>query len=74
MTEDKSQTVQMRLKKQTLDHVDNIKKITNSQNRTKIVATSLELTDKLLTKIKQGGKVTIENPDGSKETITIVGM
>lgn len=66
--------VQMRLRKDTLEQVQQLQELTRIQNRTRIVTTAIDLTNKLFSKIKKGSKIVIENPDGTKETITIIGL
>ena len=66
--------VQMKLGEKDLERIDNIKNLTGETNRTRIVTTAIELADMVISNLKKKGKVVIEHPDGSKETIKLVGL
>lgn len=69
-----SQLVQMRLSPKTMDHVKHLKKLTGISNRTQLVASAIQLTDILRSKTEAGGRLCVENPDGTKDYITVVGL
>jgi hypothetical protein len=71
---DKSKLVQMRLQPKTLDRIDRLSEMTNTENRTQLVSTSIELTEELIRNIKQGSKIYIEKKDGTKELLKIIGI
>jgi hypothetical protein len=71
----KSQLVQMRLQPKTLERLNNLSKLTDSDNRTQLVSSSIQLTEEIIKSIKQSNaKIYIETPDGKREVIKIVGL
>jgi len=66
--------VSMKLTGSTISKIENIKNIINEDNRTQIVATSINLLNQLLIDIQNGGKVYIEKKDGTKEIIRFIGI
>ena len=70
----KPQFVSMNLSSSTVEHIENIKQLTNETNRTRIIATSVKLTNEILKNIKSGSKVYIEREDGTKEILNIIGI
>jgi len=72
--QDASKLVQMRLQPKTLDRIDRLSKLTNTDNRTQLVSSSIQLTEELLSIIKAGSKLYIEKPDGTKELVKIIGF
>lgn len=74
VSEEKSKLVQMRLQPSTLERLDNLRKLTNTDNRTQLISSSIQLTEDLLRSLKNGAKIYIENKDGSRELLKIIGM
>jgi hypothetical protein len=72
--EDKSKLVQMRLQPKTLEKINRLTQLTKMTNRTQLVASSIQLTEELLSIIKSGAKLYIEKPDGTKESLKIIGF
>ena len=66
--------VQMKLGEKDLQRIEHIKNLTGETNRTRIVTTAIELADMVISNLKNKGKVVIEHPDGSKETVKLVGL
>ena len=66
--------VQMRLQPKTMERIDNLSTITGTTNRTQLIATSVELAEELMSSAKDGAKIYVERPDGSRELIKIVGF
>ena len=66
--------VTMKLSRKTIERVERIKNETQEKNRTRIVATGIEILDLLITEVRDGGKIFIEKSDGSKERLNIVGL
>ncbi len=66
--------VQMRLQPKTMERINRLSEITGTSNRTQLVASSIELTEELMSNAKAGGKIFIERPDGTRETIKIIGL
>lgn len=69
-----SKLVQMKLQPKTLERIDRLSKLTNTDNRTQIVSSSIQLTEELLSILKGGSKIYIEKPDGTKEFVKIIGF
>ncbi|MFI5139780.1 MAG: hypothetical protein ACHQIM_18300 [Sphingobacteriales bacterium] len=72
-TEDKS-LLKLRFQPKTLERIDKLRKVTKIDNRAQLVASSLQLTDELLDIIKNGSKIYIEKPDGTKALVNIFGF
>lgn len=66
--------VTMKLSSKTIERVERIKDQTQEKNRTRIMATGVEILDLLINEVQHGGKIFIEKTDGSKEKINIVGL
>lgn len=74
MEKNETQLVQMRLQRKTMDNIQKLSELTNTTNRTQLVSSSIQLTQDIFSSIKKGAKVYIENPDGTKELIKIIGV
>lgn len=66
--------VQMRLLPKTMDRINNLSKITGTTNRTQLVASSIEIAEEMISNVKDGNKIFIEKPDGTRERIKIIGL
>ncbi|MCY7349823.1 MAG: hypothetical protein LH606_04040 [Cytophagaceae bacterium] len=66
--------VQMRLRQQTLDRIENLSRLTGTDNRTQIVSGSIQIAELLLKNQSEGGKLYMEKPDGTRELIKIIGL
>ena len=66
--------VQMRMRPKTLEQVENLQHLTGIDNRTQVVASAIQLADWLVTTVSNGGKLSVEWPDGEKETVRLVGL
>lgn len=66
--------ITMKLSESTIERVNNIKKMTDVSNRTRIMATGVKLLEHLLLEIEHGGKVYIKKKDGSEEIIHFLGL
>ncbi len=64
--------VQMRLQPRTLDRLNSMSTITGIDNRTRLVAASINLTGEILGAIESGAKVYIERADGTKEVLSVI--
>ena len=69
-----SKLVQMRMRPQTLEQVENLHHLTGIENRTQLIASAIQLANWLITTVRKGGKISIEWPSGEKETVTLVGL
>ncbi len=66
-----SQRVEMTLKPETVQLINNMTAITGATSGAQLIVTSLELTDELIKTIQNGGKIYIENKDGSKQLLKL---
>lgn len=66
--------VQMRLLPKTMDRINNLLQITGAANRTQLVASSIQLAEELISNVKDGNKIIIEKPDGTRERIKFIGL
>ena len=64
----------MRLSAETLSKVDNIKKNTGVENRTRIVTSGITLLDTVCSEIDKGSFVFIEDAKGNKKQVTLIGL
>ena len=71
---EESKLVQMRLQPKTIDSINHLSEISGAENKALIISTAVTLAEKLVTYMKRGSKVLIENPDGTTELLTIWGM
>lgn len=69
-----SKLVQMRLRPSTMERVARLQELTETENRTQAVVRAVQIADWLVTAVKAGATVSLEWPDGKKETITVVGI
>ena len=74
MEQEKSKLVQMRLLPKTLERIESLSKLTGTENRTQLVASSIQLTEELISNLKDGSKIYIEKKDGTKELLKIIGI
>lgn len=63
--------VQMRLSERTLNKVEELKKVLHEENRTKLVSEGISIYLELAKAYKAGGKVYIENSNGSRERLVL---
>ena len=67
--------VQMRFQPKTLNKLDSLIKLTEMENKTQLVSSSIALAEDIVRSIKQDhAKVYIEMPNGEKELIRLIGM
>jgi hypothetical protein len=71
---DKSTLVQMRLQPDTLERIEKLSKLTQMDNRAQLISSAIRLTDDMINLVKNGAKLYIEKPDGTKELIKITGI
>ena len=64
----------MRLSDETLSKVENIKKNTGVENRTRIVTSGIILLDTVCSEIEKGNFVYIEDGKGNKKQIVLMGL
>lgn len=73
-TNDKSTLIQMRLQPDTLDLIEKLSKITNMDNRAQLISSAIRFTDDMINIVKDGSKLMVEKPDGTKEQLKITGI
>ena len=66
--------VTMKLSEKTVDRVERIKSITQEKNRTRIMATGVEVLELLINETNKGTIIMLEKKDGSREKLNIVGL
>ena len=71
---DKSTLVQMRLQPDTLERIEKLSKLTQMDNRAQLISSAIRLTDDMINMVKNGAKLYIEKPDGTKELLRITGI
>ncbi|MGI4021788.1 MAG: hypothetical protein ACRYFA_09805 [Janthinobacterium lividum] len=71
---DKSTLVQMRLQPDTLERIEKLSKLTQMDNRAQLISSAIRLTDDMINLVKNGAKLYIEKPDGTKELLKITGI
>ena len=71
---DKSTLIQMRLQPDTLDLIEKLSKITNMDNRAQLISSAIRFTDDMINIVKDGSKLMVEKPDGTKEQLKITGI
>lgn len=69
-----SKLVQMRLRRPTLEKLDDLHGSTGIENRTQLVATSIDLAHWLMRAQEAGGRLVVEYDDGRREVVAIVGL
>lgn len=74
MEQEKSKLIQMRFLPKTLERIESLSKLTGTQNRTQLVASSIQLTEELISSLKDGSKIYIEKKDGTREFLKIIGI
>lgn len=72
--QDKSTLVQMRLQPETLERIEKLSKTINMDNRAQVISSAIRLTDDMVNIVKNGAKLFIEKPDGTKELLKITGI
>ena len=72
--EDKSELLKLRFQPKTMERINRLSEITHANNRAQLVASSIRLTDELLAILKEGSKIYIEKPDGTKELVNVLGF
>jgi hypothetical protein len=72
--EQDSKLVQMRLQRKTLERITKLSRLINSENRTQLIVTCLEISDVIISSITSGGKIYIESKDGTREQLKIIGL
>ena len=69
-----SKTVQMRFQPSTVDRVNDLKEWTGIDNRTQIVASSIEIVHEIFAAMLEGQRLYLEKEDGELEELTVVGF
>jgi galactitol-specific phosphotransferase system IIB component len=64
-----TQLVQMRLKTRTMASISHLQDLSGNTNRTDLVSSSIQVTEELFSRIKNGAKIIIEENGEKKELI-----
>jgi len=67
-----SKNIQMRLSADTLSKVDNIKKNTGVENRTRIVTSGITILNTVCSEIEKGSSIVIEDKKGNKKQMMLI--
>ncbi|BDD02558.1 hypothetical protein AUTU_00410 [Aureibacter tunicatorum] len=68
---EESVNVSLRLKRKSIDRIEKVSELLHTTNRTQAISTSLALAEAILKRFKDE-PIVLLNPDGTKETITLV--
>lgn len=71
MLENDYKLVQMNLKPRTFEKLEELKQRLHASNRTETVKRSLEIADVVSKTIKHGGKVILEESDGTQSKLVL---
>lgn len=69
-----STTIQVRMKDNTLDQVDNLQKRVHAPSRSDAIRRAVEISDILVKAIERGDRVIIESENGKQRQILISGL
>ena len=71
--ENKSLTkVSMNLSQKSLKNVEEVSKLIQEDNKTRVVSSSLEITKEILQLVKNGKKIIVKNEDGSEQELKFI--
>jgi hypothetical protein len=74
LDEDQTIPVSMRLRPHTMSRINDLTKLTGITNRTDLISRALILYEPFAKYNKEGKKIMLEDKDGSKETLRIMGI
>lgn len=74
MSTNEYKLVQMNLRPRTFNKLEELKERLHADNRTEAVKRSLEIADVISKTIKQGGKVFLEEADGTRSKLVLPDM
>ncbi len=67
-------TVQMNFDERTMEALNKLIEETGITNKTRLVTSAIKLTELITSSIKQNKKVVIEDLDGEREVIKLIGL
>ena len=68
-----TQKVQMRLRNETIELIEQLKERTKTNNRTRIVSASVELVEALAQLLEDGGELVVRKKSGKENVVKVVG-
>lgn len=71
---EEKKTVQMEMLDSTLEKIEEMRKILNTQNRSEIVRTSIDVTEMITKAIEDGGSIIVQKKNGEQMKLTIPGI
>jgi hypothetical protein len=74
MSEARTEVVQVRMREDTLDQLDDIKNKVNAASRSDAVRRAVGLTDILISEIYKGKRILLEDKKGRQTQIFITGL
>lgn len=74
LEEDQTIPISMRLRPRTVSRINDLTKLTGITNRTDLISKSLILYEAFAKYNKEGKKIMLEDKDGSKEILRIIGI
>ena len=66
--------VQMRLRDETIERVDRLKEVMETDNRTRVVAQAIRFTADVAEKLRTGSKLFVRSPDGEESELWVSGL
>lgn len=73
MEDIKKKNVQVQMTNRTLKKIDDLKVVLNTNNRSQIVQTSIDIAELVAGIMKDNGRVILEKKDGTRSQIIIPG-
>lgn len=64
--------VSMNLSQKSLKNVEEVSRLIQEDNKTRVVSSSLEITKEILQLVKSGKKIIIKNEDGSEQELKFI--
>lgn len=69
-----SSVLNIRMKDETLRQADRLQKSFHAPSKSDVIRRAIELSDAIASSINEGGRVIIENRDGSKSRVILPGL
>jgi hypothetical protein len=64
--------VSMNLSERTINNVEDLSKLIGEQNRTRVVASAVEVAKTILSQLNDGKKLILKDKDGNEQEITFI--
>ncbi len=69
-----SSVLNIRMKDETLRQTDRLQKLFHAPSKSDVIRRAIELSDAIASSINEGGRVIIENKDGTKSRVILPGL